>query len=401
VGRVGRASARLGLVCVRERVSRWLSIGEDANRIHLMIRARPLWPMVALSLVMLCGLGGFLAASGRWLLDDLTGRGHRQEAFASLALFLTGLIAVFYAARLGWRALLSREVLSFDSSTLSLRRGALLLTRPEQFSLQQMRRLRAAPEVEVLDGHAGANPWRFVEGRNVAFDYGPRTVRFGLRVGEEEARAVVEAIRRRAAISDVPFSYRSASDHSLTDDVPAPRATVDTETGHLRITIPSRRSLLYAAACALAAIVVLAFLFSTLPRVPERNLKYLLGLGYVLLHLQLARNAIRAALWSLYGREEIIFGEAGSLSVIVHFGLTQSRSRYPLSEMRGFQVSIVPGAVQGGHAALTHGSVRANCTYGYFRFGLGLDEAEAEAIVRLLTDRLSLIRGSATPPQSV
>lgn len=109
-----------------ERVSKYVSIAEHATRTHITIRARPVWLMAALSLVMLWGLGGFLWMSGRWLTDDLVHRADNLNVSFSLALVAVGAVGACYAARLGWRALLSREVLTLDSVTLSLRRGAVV-----------------------------------------------------------------------------------------------------------------------------------------------------------------------------------------------------------------------------------------------------------------------------------
>jgi hypothetical protein len=324
-------------------------------------------------------------------------------------LIFCGATGAFATAQWGYRALLSREVIAFDRDEISLRRGAMVLTFPEKFRLTHSRRLRAAPEAEIRSDFEGGDPWGFAAGRNVAFDYGPRTVRFGLRLGEAEAQQVVEAIKRLVNIPDALYVFPdpaiSSGETKEPEAPPAPRARVSDDGWNLRITIPASRDRLFTAICGglvffaiwLAMLSVLALDWRGKGLSHASNIVPLIFMTFTLVGLA------RRAMWNLFGREEILMASNGTLQIVRNCELLKYRHSFDLRHVSAFKVSIMPGPPAGlsgtADAALERRNIRFICADNIrkasFRFGMGLEEAEANTLAHLLQERAQAIQSGA------
>jgi hypothetical protein len=118
---------------------------------------------------------------------------------------LAGIIA--YRA-LRWQ-LGGREVILIHEGILELRREAGRRRRSESFELSGLRNLRYAPEpavsgptLSLTKSLRAAQVFLRSEGGSIAFDHGQRTHRFGISLGEAEARRLVATIRARFKIED-------------------------------------------------------------------------------------------------------------------------------------------------------------------------------------------------------
>ena len=91
--------------------------------------------------------------------------------------------------------LAGREVISFKMPSLVVRRELLGLGRSQEFDLSLVKDLRASQEVlNSSNLSSGLRNFGFGGGA-IAFDYGPKTYRFGAGLDEAEAKSVVEAIK--------------------------------------------------------------------------------------------------------------------------------------------------------------------------------------------------------------
>ena len=92
---------------------------------------------------------------------------------------------------LAWNAV-GRELVVVDGSTFVLRREILGVGRSKEFDCAQVRGLRASRETVSYGSEGG-----WVRTRNLAFDYGARTCRFGEGLDEAEAQQLVEMVKQR------------------------------------------------------------------------------------------------------------------------------------------------------------------------------------------------------------
>jgi hypothetical protein len=373
-------------------VSARITIQEGAEGTTISIVAPSRWPMVGLSLFLLLGAAGLLHLTWAWFVDDLAHPAPREpgvEAGASFFLVVVAGAAFWFSARLSLRALRSREVITVTPDALFLRRAAGLYAPRERFALAYLRRLRATPELAVLDVPRSPDLWRYAEGRNIAFDYGARTVRFGLRLTQAEAARVVAQLARLVPADDTPFSYPDPSAPPAEGGPPAPRARLQVEGRDLHVTIPARRNVTLAVLCGLGLILAIAYGVTLIPDLRRNGLALRHGLFPVLLLVYWYVSASRALMWTLFGKEEILLAADGRLELRRDSQLARPRRLIHLNEVGNLQVSMMPGTVALADGGFHRGNVRLWSwrTRRWYRFGIDLDEAEAVALVRLLEAR--------------
>jgi hypothetical protein len=118
-----------------------------------------------------------------------------------LALWLTVwmLGGVFAAFALIW-TVFGRERLTLTEQYLDVRREALGLGRGWRYDLANVKDLRASglPSSTMTWG-SGGHFWSYGGGGQIAFDYGPKTVRFGATIDEAEAKQIVAQLVSRNA----------------------------------------------------------------------------------------------------------------------------------------------------------------------------------------------------------
>jgi hypothetical protein len=124
------------------------------------------------------------------------------------------LIAGFLAPPLVF-TIATEEVVSIDGKRLALTVRPIRYRKPETCPLSAIRNLRYAPVLEdqVRRGEIGNSPWTQMFYRPViAFNCGGKTVRFGHKLPETEARRLVATLKRHFAIpddKDEPIPLRS------------------------------------------------------------------------------------------------------------------------------------------------------------------------------------------------
>ena len=108
---------------------------------------------------------------------------------------IRGVLAI---SQLVWQ-LSGREVIEVSNLSIKIQRQELGLGRPNEYWAEHIKDLRIVPGMyfpfSFLKGRA-ASFWVPVEGP-IVFDYGARTVRFGLGVDEAEAKQILAAIQLR------------------------------------------------------------------------------------------------------------------------------------------------------------------------------------------------------------
>ncbi len=383
-----------------------VTITQEADDAVIAIRVRPLWQTGMVAAMLACGAGTFAWICLRWVAEDLRVGGDSLYLGMDIAMAAIAGSAAFFAARLGCRALFSREVITSDSSVLAVGRGAPVVWLRERFAVPHVRCLRAVPEAKTVEGGASEDPWASVEGRNTAFDYGPRTVRFGLRLREEDAREVVAAIRRHASISDTPYAHTDASwSADVTPDgiagPPAPRAVVNHDRGHLSVTVKAHRNPFFAVLGAVGVVGAGMLTVMLVSGVWRGGVSGWIAVLHTLLAVGAITGAVRALMWTLSGSEELTTGADGTCFIVRRSGWARRQHSVALGEIR--RLRVVPrrrlfGPVDpwGERGSIMMMGEQAVCD-----FGIGLDEAEAEAIVRLLRETIGAARGSAEPPLPV
>jgi hypothetical protein len=379
-----------------------VTIRQEGDDAVITIRVRPLWQTGMLAAMLVCGAGAFLWVCLRWVAEDLRVGGDGLYRGMDVAMAVIAGSATFFAARLGCRALFSREVITTDSSVLAVGRGAPVVWLRERFAIPHVRRLRAAPEAKRVEDGASEDPWACVEGRNIAFDYGPRTVRFGLRLREEDARKVVAAIRLHASISDTPYAHADASwSADVTPDgiagPPAPRAVVNHDRGHLSVTVKVHRNPFFAVLGALGVAGAGLLTVMLVPYLWRGGVSRWIAVLHTLLAIGALTASVRAMMWTLSGSEELTTGADGMCLIVRRSGWARQQRSFALREMKRLRVVLRRRLFGPVDPWGERGSIMMIGEGGVCDFGIGLDEAEAEAIVRLLRETIGAARGGVEP----
>ena len=86
-----------------------------------------------------------------------------------------------------------RELITLSSGTLKIKRNVVGFEPTREYDMATIRNLRVSSVRQ--NWHRRRQLSGFANGP-IAFDYGPKTMRFGAGVGEEEARMIVDELRR-------------------------------------------------------------------------------------------------------------------------------------------------------------------------------------------------------------
>ena len=93
-------------------------------------------------------------------------------------------------------------------------------------------------------------------------------------------------------------------------------------------------------------------------------------------------------LWAIRG-EEVVTLDADTLTLILRGCLLPGRRRFPLNRVSGFRVSMQDRAARGmPWTRFRVGNIAFTDRGRTYRFGIGIDEAEAEAILRRIESHL-------------
>jgi hypothetical protein len=161
---------------------------DRANGLQVVIPARR---QVGLILFMAAWLTGWFFGERSALHVLLHPRGGVADLF--MVLWLLGwTVGGFFAVLVLLWTLVGREVITTDDRILSVRRELLGLGRVRRYDLANVKDLRCAPMPE--NPRSRESPWA---GGVIAFDYGPRTIRFGTGIDEAEAKMLVTRLVQR------------------------------------------------------------------------------------------------------------------------------------------------------------------------------------------------------------
>ena len=175
------------------------SLTESVDGLHITFPPRrQVFAMIFLP-IWLCG----------WLFGEVTvGRQVIAPTAAPPKLFLivwlTGwtLGGGFALLTLLWM-LFGKERVILRPDALVIRHELLGMARERDYDIGSIANLRISPENHSLwDGRSAWKQW--FGGGVIAFDYGPRTFRFGASIDEAEARGVVAQIRMHHSFPDSP-----------------------------------------------------------------------------------------------------------------------------------------------------------------------------------------------------
>jgi hypothetical protein len=161
--------------------------------VQLIIPTTPKVSMLFIMMVWLVGWawGEFSVAQK---LNSGSLKADESKEFLILGLLLWILGGIWALFGILWN-LAGREVISFKMPSLVVRRELLGLGRSQEFDLNLVKDLRASQEVlNASDFSTGLRYFGF-GGGSIAFDYGPKTHRFGSGLDESEAKSVVVAIK--------------------------------------------------------------------------------------------------------------------------------------------------------------------------------------------------------------
>jgi len=165
------------------------SIRHIPGGIQLIIPTIPKFPMLFFMMAWLVGwvCGEFSVAQ-----KLNSGALEAGESMEFLIIWLLGWTLGGIWAMFGslWN-LAGREIISFKMPSLVVRHELLGLGRSQEFDLNLVKDLRSSPEVLNASDFSYGLRYIGLGGGSVAFDYGPKTYRFGSGLDESEAKSVV------------------------------------------------------------------------------------------------------------------------------------------------------------------------------------------------------------------
>jgi len=180
-------------------------VTERVGEISFTIPSRRYWFVILFLSFWLCGwaVGEVMVASGL-VLGAMGGLGDEAAglgAGAFLLIWLTfwtigGLAALYF---LLWQ-LVGREIITIDGLVLRIQRGLPFWMRTREYRLEDVKDLRMPPAVPLPwpFGAQQASAWPMsAQAGWLAFDYGAKTIRFGLGLEEAEAKMLLAEIGKR------------------------------------------------------------------------------------------------------------------------------------------------------------------------------------------------------------
>ena len=181
----------------------WQDSGAD---VQISIPARRNWLVLAFLLFWLCGwfvgllfIIGFAAGSAFGALRD------GPPAVFLLVWLLLWTAAGLFIARIVWWQLLGYELVTVSNGTLMLAKSGLLFHRPKTYDLSEVRHLRVQEDAiaAFFGGFASYRSFgAFGDSGSLRFDYGLKTVKFGVGLDEAEARYLIERLRERRLLTE-------------------------------------------------------------------------------------------------------------------------------------------------------------------------------------------------------
>jgi len=169
-------------------------VEETASGVRIVIPSLGSWSLVIFLSVWLCGwtIGEIFAAKALWFGVPSAKGPPGFFLVVWLALWTVGGAGALYT----WLwTIAGREIVALDGATLSIAREPIPFPSRREFDWSAVRNLRVSPLFRASNRRSplGAG--------TIAFDYGPRTFRFGSNLDEAEAAMLIDAIGRRFPVS--------------------------------------------------------------------------------------------------------------------------------------------------------------------------------------------------------
>jgi len=162
-------------------------VQDRLSSLQFSIPGRRNWPVVIFVGIWLVGWAAGEVTVSVIILGQLPGlSGDGLFLLFWLALWTVGGAA---AIRAWLRALASKEIVSVDAETLSVKQAVAGIGRRKEYAAAYVDNLRVEPYYGSSSGQSS--------GHCLAFDYGGDTVRFGTNLNEAEAEQVLALIRSR------------------------------------------------------------------------------------------------------------------------------------------------------------------------------------------------------------
>lgn len=175
-----------------------VTISDTVAGLRIVMPCRRSWSVIVFLAFWICGWAvGEVMVSRQFVQGDAPAEG---EFFmlAWLGVWTVGGVVAIYAWL--WQVM-GKEIVTVHGQTFTVRRDMGGLGFDKEYSLVQMRDLRIRQVgFNPVDLSASFQLWGV--GGMIAFDYGTRTVRFGVGLDEAEIKHVLTSIKQRHKISE-------------------------------------------------------------------------------------------------------------------------------------------------------------------------------------------------------
>ncbi|MFL5739909.1 MAG: hypothetical protein ACJ75B_06805, partial [Flavisolibacter sp.] len=114
----------------------------------------------------------------------------------------------FFALRTFLWILHGKEIITVGSNSLQIDKKGLLLFKPKEYDLREVKNIRVQEDNIGFNGIFGRrNDFSaFNSGGTIRFDYGLQTVKFAGGMDEAEARFIIDKLKERRLITDQQYS---------------------------------------------------------------------------------------------------------------------------------------------------------------------------------------------------
>jgi len=175
-----------------------ITIADTAGGLRIVMPCRRSWSVIVFLAFWICGWAvGEVMVSRQFLQGDAPAEG---EFFMLtwLGVWTGGGVVAVYAWL--WQVM-GKEIVTVHGQTFTVRRDIGGVGFEKDYDLVQMRNLRGQPVgFSPVDLSSSFQLWGV--GGMIAFDYGARTVRFGVGLDEAEVEHVLTSIKQRYRISE-------------------------------------------------------------------------------------------------------------------------------------------------------------------------------------------------------
>lgn len=108
-----------------------------------------------------------------------------------------------FAIRIWFWQVKGKEVISFMPGSITINKEGLLFYKSKTFDSNEIKKIRV---VEEETGFWGNNNRQIIyEGGTIRFDYGLKTIKFGIGLSSAEANSILETLKSRNLLSDHNF----------------------------------------------------------------------------------------------------------------------------------------------------------------------------------------------------